>query len=89
MNSNSENSSQSNEILYDTDGVQLHRGKTDNTKEFTYKFMISVDGAPEVPLESLTDDELTAVKKDMREKLSRGMSDYYSYHPKEYMRIQE
>ncbi|MBR2410163.1 MAG: hypothetical protein IKB08_00400 [Clostridia bacterium] len=46
--------------------------------------MISVDGAPEVPLHSLTEEELTAVKKSMREKLSRGMSEYYSIHPEEY-----
>lgn len=81
---NAERKTQNEEQLYDADGVQLHRGKTEKTKEFTYKFMISVDGAPEVPLESLTKDELINVKRKMRENLSRGMSEYYSLHPEEY-----
>lgn len=68
---------------------KIHRGRTEKTKEFTYKFMISVDGSPEVPLHSLTEEELTAVKKAMREKLSRGMSEYYSIHPEEYSIIKD
>lgn len=79
--------SENKEILLDTDGVRLHRGKTEKTKEFTYKFFISVDGAPEVSLESLTADELTAVKKKMRENLERNMSEYYSLHPEEYLAV--
>lgn len=76
-----------NELLYDTDGVRLHRGKTEKTKEFTYKFMISVDGAPEVPLESLTEEELSRAKDRMRENLERNMSEYYTLHPEEYIRL--
>ena len=84
MELNSKNNSQNNEILLDTDGVQLHRGKTPKTKEFTYKFMISCDGAPEVPLESLTAEQTETARQRMRENLERNMSEYYTYHPEEY-----
>ncbi len=76
--------SDNKEILYDTDGVQLHRGKTEKTKEFTYKFMISCDGAPEVPLESLTAEQTETARQRMRGNLERNMSEYYTYHPEEY-----
>lgn len=84
MELNSKNNSQNNEILLDTDGVQLHRGKTPKTKEFTYKFMISCDGAPEVPLESLNEEQLETVRDKMRRNLESVMSDYYTAHPEEY-----
>ena len=71
-------------ILLDTDGVRLHRGKTEKTKEFTYKFMISCDGAPEVPLESLTAEQTETARQRMRGNLERNMSEYYTYHPEEY-----
>ena len=71
-------------ILLDTDGVRLHRGKTEKTKEFTYKFMISCDGAPEVPLESLTAEQRAEAGRRMTENLSRVMSEYYTLHPEEY-----
>ena len=76
--------SENKEILLDTDGVRLHRGKTEKTKEFTYKFMISCDGAPEVPLESLTAEQLETARQRMRGNLERNMSEYYSMHPEEY-----
>ncbi len=76
--------SENKEILLDTDGVRLHRGKTEKTKEFTYKFMISCDGAPEVPLESLTEEQIEAARRRMRENLERNMSEYYTLHPEEY-----
>lgn len=72
------------EALYDTDGVKLHRGKTAKTKEFTYKFFISVDGAPEVPLENLNGEQLQDVRDKMRRNLESVMSDYYTAHPEEY-----
>ena len=72
------------DALYDTDGVKLHRGKTKKTKEFTYKFFISVDGAPEVPLESLNEEQLETVRDKMRRNLESVMSDYYTAHPEEY-----
>ncbi len=81
---NAERKTQNEEQLYDADGVQLHRGKTEKTKEFTYKFMISCDGEAEVPLESLTAEQLEAARKRMRENLERNMSEYYTYHPEEY-----
>ena len=62
MELNSEKSSVNKDALYDKDGVRLHRGKTEKTKEFTYKFMISCDGAPEVPLESLTAKQLETAR---------------------------
>lgn len=76
--------SENKEALYDTDGVRLHRGKTEKTKEFTYKFMISCDGAPEVPLESLTAEQRAEAGRRMTENLSRVMSEYYTLHPEEY-----
>lgn len=84
MELNSKNNSQNNEILLDTDGVLLHRGKTPRTKEFTYKFMISCDGAPEVPLESLTAEQTETARQRMRGNLEQNMSEYYTYHPEEY-----
>ncbi len=84
MELNSKNNSQNNEILLDTDGVQLHRGNTPKTKEFTYKFMISCDGEAEVPLESLTSEQLETARQRMRGNLERNMSEYYTYHPEEY-----
>ncbi len=84
---NAERKTQNDEVLYDTDGVRLHRGKTEKTKEFTYKFMISCDGAPEVPLESLTEEQLEAARRQMRENLERNMSEYYTSHPEEYHKL--
>lgn len=81
---NAERRTQNDEELYDTDGVKLHSGKTEKTKEFTYKFMISCEDAPEVPLESLSEEQLTEARQRMRENLSRVMSEYYSLHPEEY-----
>ena len=81
---NAECRTQNDEGLYDADGVRLHRGTTEKTKEFTYKFMISVDGAPEVPLESLTAEQRAEAGRRMTENLSRVMSEYYSLHPEEY-----
>ena len=89
MELNSKNNFENKEILYDTDGVRLHRGKTPKTKEFTYKFMISCDGAPEVPLESLTAEQLETARRQMRENLERNMSEYYTLHPEEYVRLPE
>ena len=53
------------------------------TNEFTYKFLISIDGAPEVPLESLTPEQMATARKRMSENLSRVMSEYYTLHPEE------
>ena len=84
MELNSKNNSDNKEILYDTDGVRLHRGMSAKTKEFTYKFFISVDGAPEVSLESLTAEQRAEAGRRMTENLSRVMSEYYTLHPEEY-----
>lgn len=79
--------SDNKEILLDTDGVRLHRGKTEKTKEFTYKFFISVDGASEVPLESLTAKQSETARQRMTGNLERVLSDYYSRNPEEYGRL--
>lgn len=65
--------------------MQNAKGKVQN--EFKFQFMISIGGAPEVPLESLTEEQLTDARAAMTANLSRVMSDYYSLHPEEFLHI--
>ena len=57
--------------------------------EFTYKAMVSIDGAEPIPWESMTPEQEADVHRRMRERLSRTMSDYYSLHPEEYRKYCE
>lgn len=56
-------------------------------KEFTYVFMISCEGAEELPLESLSQEERVKARDRMTGNLERVLSDYYSRNPEEYGRL--
>lgn len=49
-------------------------------------FVIMPDGRT-VPVEDLTDSERETWHAHMRERLSTGLSAYYSQHPEEYARL--
>ena len=57
--------------------------------EFTYRSMVSIDGAEPIPWESMTPQQEADVRRRMSERLSRSMSDYYSIHPEEYRKYCE
>lgn len=57
--------------------------------EFTYRSMISIDGAEPIPWESMTPRQEADVRRRMSERLSRSMSDYYSLYPEEYRKYCE
>lgn len=40
-----------------------------------------------IPIEDMTTEERTRVKKSMEERLSRVMSEYYTNHPDEFERL--
>ena len=61
--------------------------KKGRDREITCRsFVIMPDGRT-VPVEDLTDSERETWHAHMRERLSTGLSAYYSQHPEEYARL--
>lgn len=44
---------------------------------------ISIEGAPPVPMESLTKEQVARVQQVWKQRLSKNMSAYYTQHPEE------
>ena len=55
--------------------------------EITVRCMISIDGAPEVPWESLTPEEQYAAGVRLRDRMKAGIEEYYGQHPEEWNSI--
>ena len=56
-------------------------------RELTARCFISINDAPPVPFESLSEETLEQAKRAMSARLERNMSAYFSQHPEEYARI--
>lgn len=57
-----------------------------NRKLTCVSYIIMPDGTTKL-LEELTDEERAQWQRNMRERLSETMSDYYTQHPDEYRRL--
>lgn len=54
----------------------------------TYRcFLVTEPGAKPVPWDELSPEQIKAAKAAMQKRLSAVMSDYYTQHPEEYIKI--
>ena len=53
-------------------------------KELEIRCFISIDGAPEVPWESLDKQKQQEIGKRLAGRMAKAAEDYYSAHPKEF-----
>lgn len=58
-------------------------------REYTFTNYISIDGAPPVPMDSLTEEQKEYCARKMAQNIGRTLSRYFTQHPEEYDRCVE
>lgn len=66
----------------------MSKQKKAKRPEITVCGFVLLESGP-TPLEALTEEQRASWQERMRQRLSEGMSDYYTQHPGEYKRLCE